>query len=175
MTDQFVGEIRPFGFTFAPAGFMFCDGQVLPIAQYTALFSLLGTTYGGNGTSNFQLPNLQGTAPMHFGSSTTGTTYDPGETGGSATVQLTVNQLPQHNHAWQVSESGVLTAATPDTTTWLGLGGDAKEFTPTTTPTTPMAAQTIGLAGSSAGHQNMQPYLAINFCIATVGIFPARN
>lgn len=123
MTDVFLGEIRPFALTFPPRGFLLCNGQLLPISQYTALFSLLGTTYGGNGTSNFQLPNLQGFAPMHQGTNpATGTTYVLGETAGASTVQLTVGEMPQHNHAWQVSESGVLDTPTPDSTTWLGLG-----------------------------------------------------
>jgi microcystin-dependent protein len=176
MSDVFLGEIRPFAFNFAPRGFLFCDGQLLAISQFTALFSLLGTTYGGNGTTNFQLPNLQGMAPMHQGSTSgSGTFYSLGQTAGASSVQLTTAEMPQHNHDWQVSESGPLETATPNSTTWLGIGGQAKEFTPNTSPTTPMAPQTIGLAGSSSPHQNLQPYLAINLCIAINGIFPARN
>jgi microcystin-dependent protein len=144
-------------------------------SQTGNMFSILGTTYGGNGTTNFAMPNLQGVAPMHWGSSSTGTQYVLGETSGSSTVSLNTGEMPSHNHTWQTSESGVLKTATPDNTTWLGLGTQATEFTPTTTPTTNLAPQAIATAGSSAPHENMQPYLTINMCIATQGIFPSRN
>ena len=175
MSDIFLGEIRPFGFTFAPRGFVLCDGQLMSIAQNTALFSILGTTYGGNGTSTFALPNLQGAAPMHWGSSSVGSQYVLGETSGTSTVPLLASEMPSHNHAWQVSESGVLKTATPSNTTWLGLGTQAIEFTPTTSPVTSLAPQAIGTAGSSTPHENMQPYLTISMCIAMQGIFPTRN
>jgi microcystin-dependent protein len=175
MSNQFLAEIRAFGCNFAPFGWALCDGQILSISQNTALFSLLGTTYGGNGTSTFALPNLQGMAPMHWGASSTGTNYNLGDSAGSSTVLLLSNQIPIHTHAWQVKESGVLATATPDNTTWLGLGTHAKEFNSATTPLTSMAAQTIATSGSSVPHENMQPYLTINFCIAQQGIFPSRN
>ena len=156
MSQPFIGEIRAFGFHFAPSGWAFCDGQLLAIAQYTALFSILGTTYGGNGQSTFGLPNLQGAAAMHWGTSPYGTVYDIGETIGTDNVTVLLNQMPNHNHL----------VTTYDTTAVNQRTG---------TPNASLSAKTIGIGGGSLPHANVQPLLANNFCIALVGIFPARN
>jgi microcystin-dependent protein len=146
VSDQFVGEIRAFPFNFAPNGWAVCNGQLLAISQNTALFSLLGTQFGGNGTSNFALPNLQGSAPLDFGQGPGLSPRVIGETGGEQAVTLTLVQIPAHTHqATGVAANGNLT--------------------------------TVALApqGSSLPHDNMPPYLALNFCIALQGIFPARS
>ena len=173
MTDQYVGEIRMFGFSFAPAGWAQCNGQILPINQNQALFSLLGTTYGGNGVTTFALPDLQGRAPVDAGTATTGTTYFIGQEGGSEGVALTTAQIPPHTHGWRVCSA----PGTAD----LEKGGDPNE--PIATgytafnagpATSALAAGSTSQAGGGVPHQNMAPYLVINFCIALQGIFPPR-
>jgi len=164
MSDPFLGEIRIFAFNFAPSGWAICNGQLLPIAQYNALFALLGTTYGGNGTNNFQLPDLQGRAPMHYGQGPGLGNYVQGELVGSESVTLTVNEMPAHSHG--TSGASVQTSDRPD-----GLapapGGSYGA------PASFMAStETVG--GTQA-HNNMQPSLVLNFCIATTGIFPSRS
>jgi len=165
MSEPFISEIRIFGFNFAPKGWAFCNGQTLPINQNQALFSLLGTTYGGDGVTTFQLPNFQGRVPMH-----TGTGFTLGQTGGEQTHTLITNEMPGHTHVPQGStDSGttviptgsVLAAAS-------GLYGSATDLVS-------LSPQTLGVQGSGQPHDNMQPYLTLNFCIALVGIFPSRN
>lgn len=175
MSSPFIAEIRMFGFNFAPRGWAFCNGQLLPIAQNTALFSLLGTTYGGNGTTNFGLPNLQGRAPLHPGQAPGLSPYVLGQTGGSETVTLTQNGLPSHTHAMNGSiapppAGGV----TPDPTQGLGraAGGNAYGAAANLTA---MSPQALSLQGGSQPHNNLMPYLTVNFCIALQGIFPSRN
>jgi len=176
MANPFLAEIRPMGFTFPPVGWAFCNGQLLPISQNTALFSLLGTQYGGNGTSNFALPNLQGLAPMHWGNGPGLTSRVIGENGGESTVTLLQTEIPQHTHTVQVAQSPTLRTGNPSNNTWLGVATGADCYLANVATTNlSLAPQAIALAGGSQPHENMQPYLAINFCIAMQGIFPARN
>jgi microcystin-dependent protein len=176
MSDPFIAEIRIFPFNFAPQDWYACDGQTLSIASNTALFSLIGTFYGGNGTTNFQLPNLQNAAPLNFGTRIVdGVTYNVGDSGGEQSVTLTYDQLATHTHA--------PAAATPGT--YADPGG-AIFGEPATERPTPnfyasalnapaiMNPSSIGYTGSSQSHNNMMPYLALNYCIAIVGIFPTR-
>jgi microcystin-dependent protein len=164
MGQQFLGEIRMFGFEFAPNGWAFCNGQILSIAQNTALFSILGTTYGGNGTSNFALPNFQGRMPVDSGPG-----FILGQLAGETGHTLTLSEYPQHNHA-MMGEAGSRTSSTPGG--GVLASGDIYGIGP---PDVILAAEAVGLAGGGQAHENRQPYLAINFCIALVGIFPSRN
>jgi microcystin-dependent protein len=175
MADPFVAEIRIFPFNFAPKGWAWCDGQLLPLSQNTALFSLLGTTYGGNGKSNFALPDLQGRAPMHPGQGPGLSLHDLGETGGSETVTLLESEMPSHAHAMQgVSD----TASTNDPANAMfakPLGRGNNQYSQTNTPLVSLAGQAVAPAGGDAPHNNMQPYLTFYFCIALQGVFPPRT
>ena len=176
MADQFVGEVRIFAGNFPPTGWAYCDGALLPISQNTALFSLLGTNYGGDGKSTFGLPNLQGAFPMHAGSGAgPGLTQRlTGETGGAESVALTKDQIPSHNHA--VNTAAGATAGTPDGTTSLAPNSAGHAMYHHATPKTHghMDASTVLAAGGGAPHDNLQPYLALSFIIALQGIFPPR-
>lgn len=174
MSDQFVGEIRAVGFNFAPVGWAMCNGQVLPISQNTALFSLLGTQFGGNGTSNFALPNLQGCAPMSQGDGPGLTPRTIGETGGETSVTLLTSQVPAHTHAAMAAATS--NAAAP-TNAVFGGGGRGKEpaYAPPSASTAEMNAQAVGIADGSLPHNNLPPYLTVNFIIALTGIYPARS
>jgi microcystin-dependent protein len=163
MTMQYIGEVRIMAFNYPPKYWAVCNGQTLSIQQNQALFSLLGTTYGGNGVNTFQLPDLRGRLPL--GSSQN---YPPGTVGGEATHTLTVNETPAHTHMVQAS-SATGTLATLQGNYWAGAMNYAAS------PDAPMAANTIGAAGQSQPHENMQPYTALSFCIATSGIYPSRN
>jgi microcystin-dependent protein len=176
MSSPFVAEIRMFGFNFAPTGWAQCNGQILPISQNTALFSLLGTTYGGNGQSTFALPDLQGNAPMHPGQGQGLSLRDLGEMSGSQTVTLLESELPFHNHLMMAATTpGTLTAPAPDRGLSRMQGGNA--YVPGSPPPAfvPMAFQTIAPNGGSLPHNNMQPFLTLNFCIALQGVFPPRS
>lgn len=179
MAEPYVGEIRCFGFTFAPRFYMFCDGQLLPIQRYSALFSILGTTYGGDGRTTFALPNLQGRIPMHWGPSNTGLNTVIGEEMGTPTVSLISTQLPAHYH--QIFTTPPPAAADPGrsegpTTASFFSNSRGALIYATNTPANAMfSPKAIWPAGSSMPHDNMQPYLTMNFCIAVEGIFPARN
>jgi microcystin-dependent protein len=170
MADPFVAEIRMFGFNFAPTGWAFCNGQILPISQNTALFSLLGTTYGGDGKSTFALPNLQGSVPLHPGQGQGLSLYDLGQQGGSEFVTLIQSEMPIHTHTLVASEE-VVNANNPEND-WFGAGETRYAAPP---PNALMAPQTLSIAGGSLPHNNMMPYLVVNFCIALQGVFPARN
>jgi microcystin-dependent protein len=170
--DPFVAEIRIFPFNFAPTGWAFCDGQLLPLSQNTALFSLLGTTYGGDGKSTFALPNLQGNAPMHPGQGPTLSLHDLGETGGSETVILLESKVPSHSHDFVVSLSDALTTQPAGSQFAQGVGVNVWG---TGSPTTTLADGTLAPAGGDQPHNNMQPYLTLNFCIALQGVFPPRS
>jgi microcystin-dependent protein len=172
MSDPFVAEIRIFGFNFPPKGWAFCDGQLLPISQNTALFSLLGTTYGGNGTSTFALPGMQGRSPMCPGLSTTGTTYDLGQEAGTDFVNLLQTELPLHNHGALVS-GRTATARTPNNQL-PAVGSGVQVYGAFPGTPTNLAFQALTPAGSSLPHNNLMPYLTMNFCIAMQGVFPAR-
>lgn len=174
MADPFVAEIRIFPFNFAPRGWAWCDGQLLPLSQNTALFSLLGTTYGGNGKSNFALPDLQGRSPMHPGQGPGLSLHDLGETGGSETVTLLESEMPAHAHSAQVSLADAI-ERTPEASmpaTGIGIG----MYAPNTPATfAPMAAETLQPAGGDQPHNNLQPYLTLYFNIALQGVFPPRG
>lgn len=173
MADPFVAEIRIFGFNFAPKGWAFCDGQILPLSQNTALFSLLGTTYGGDGKSNFALPDLQGNAPMFFGQGPGLSLYDLGETGGSETVSLLESEIPSHSHNYSVStQLGLENKA--QNQDW-AMGDGINLYAATTNTLAPMAGQALSPAGGDQPHNNMQPYLTLNFCIALQGVYPPRT
>jgi len=175
MADPFVAEIRIFPFNFAPKGWAWCDGQLLPLSQNTALFSLLGTTYGGNGKSNFALPDLQGRAPMHPGQGPGLSLHDLGETGGSETVTLLESEIPSHNHFVKVStEQGDVQEPTSTTSVARPVG--ALPFVPAAgAPLTSMSFNSLTPAGGDQPHNNMMPYLTCYFCIALQGVFPPRS
>jgi microcystin-dependent protein len=180
MADPFVAEIRIFPFNFAPRGWAFCDGQILPISQNTALFSLLGVTYGGNGSSVFALPNLQGSAPMHPGQGPGLSLHDLGETGGSEFVTLLESEMPSHSHTLRVSpDDGDLNAPSPNppspTRSLARSNGGFAYQSNTTQNLVSLALQTLAPAGGSLPHNNMQPYLTLSFCIALQGVFPPRG
>jgi len=173
MADPFVAEIRMVGFNFPPNGWAFCNGQILPISQNTALFSLLGTTYGGDGKSNFALPNLQGMAPMQAGQGPGLTLRDLGEVGGEQNVTLLTTEMPSHNHqALAAAGDG----EGPATRTW-GSGIKGHEIVMYAPPpsNTNMSALSLGITGGGLPHNNMPPYLVVNFIIAMQGVFPPRT
>ena len=175
MADPFVAEIRIFPFNFAPKGWAWCDGQILPLSQNTALFSLLGTTYGGNGKSNFALPDLQGRAPMHPGQGPGLSLHDLGETGGSQTVTLLESEIPAHPHQLVGANApGNVQFPQPAVTFARATGGDAYVTAPTNAQLTPMAPQALAPTGGTGPHNNMMPYLTFYFCIALQGVFPPR-
>lgn len=170
MADPFVAEIRIFPFNFAPRGWAFCDGQLLPLSQNTALFSLLGTTYGGNGKSNFALPDLQGRAPMHPGQGTGLSLHDLGETGGSDFVTLLESEIPVHTHQAQVIYDDNGFSDSPQ-----GALPARGRFYKTPGPAVLMSPQMLAPSGGDQPHNNMQPYLTFNFNIALQGVFPPRG
>ena len=172
--DPFVAEIRIFPFNFPPKGWAFCDGQILPLSQNTALFSLLGTTYGGNGKSNFALPDMQGNAPMHPGQGPGLSLHDLGETGGSETVALLESEIPSHSH----SLMGNATTATKSLPTGNSFARGASMtpyLAPAGAPLVSMSGSAISPAGGDQPHNNMQPYLTLNFCIALQGVYLPRT
>jgi microcystin-dependent protein len=172
--DPFVAEIRIFPFNFPPKGWAFCDGQILPISQNTALFSLLGTTYGGDGKSNFALPNMQGNAPMHPGQGPGLSLHDLGETSGSETVTLLESEIPAHSHGVQAQNVPLGDVATPGGNT-LSRPASGNLYASASTSVVPMAPQAITPAGGDQPHNNMMPYLTLNFCIALQGVYPPRT
>lgn len=171
MADPFVAEIRMFPFNFAPKGWAWCDGQLLPLSQNTALFALLGTTYGGNGKSNFALPDLQGRAPMHPGQGPGLSLHDLGETGGSETVTLLESEIPAHSHALMGNQN-IANSKVPQGNT---LARPVNGFTyMPPAALTMMSPNALTPAGGDEPHNNLQPYLAVYFCIALQGVFPPR-
>ncbi len=171
MSDPFVAEIRMVGFNFAPRGWATCDGQILPISQNTALFSLLGTTYGGNGSTTFALPNLQGRSPLQSGQGPGLSLYDLGETTGQSDVTLLQSEIPQHNHTF-----GALNAVGDTNNPSGSVPARVLGETPyvNAAPNTALA-QSLVQAGSSLPHNNLMPYLVVYFCIALQGVFPPRG
>ena len=182
MAEPFVGQIELFPYNFAPKGWMACQGQILAISQYTALFSLLGTTYGGNGTSNFGLPNLQGNVAVAPGQGPGLSNYDLGETAGTTTVTLKLNEMPGHSHSLNVNANTGNTAVPTNALLATGPSTGSGTFkvsralyTATNTPNTALAAAAISLTGGNGAHNNMQPYLALGYYIALVGVYPQRS
>lgn len=178
MSSPFVAEIRMFAGNFAPRGWALCNGQIIAIAQNTALFSLLGTTYGGNGTSNFALPNLQGRVPIHSGQGPGLSNYVVGETAGVETVTLLQSEITGHSHTLSAEDPGIGSAdqSAPGPTSVLAqsTGGFAFRADATTQPV-PMNQSAVSTLGGGQPHNNLQPYLAVTFIIALQGVFPARN
>ncbi|MCX6874429.1 MAG: tail fiber protein [Verrucomicrobia bacterium] len=175
MASPFIGEIIMFAGNFAPKNYAFCNGQLMNIAQNTALFSILGTTYGGNGTANFGLPNLQGSLPVGYGQGPGRSNYVLGQTGGAAVVTLTAAQLPVHTHQSAVNAATAPTTANPvgaypatpaSGTPYAGTGGASMAAG---------ASGSLGSVGGSQPHNNLMPSLCVNFVIALFGIFPSRN
>jgi microcystin-dependent protein len=175
MSDQFVGEIRMFPFNFAPTGWALCNGQILPISQNTALFSLLGTSYGGDGKSTFGLPNLQGRTPRDQGQGPGLNLVDIGEMGGEQVVVVTTAQMASHGHIAH-AQSGVGTTRSPSGKIWAEYkGGIPASAYATGKPDLVMSTLAIGHTGGGQAHNNMPPYLTLNFCIALLGVFPPRG
>jgi microcystin-dependent protein len=172
MAEPFIGEIRLFAGNFAPRGYALCYGQLMSIAQFTALFALIGTTYGGDGQTTFALPDLRGRVPVHQGTGPGFTPRTMGERYGTETVTLTSNQIPLHSHTQQASTNAVNAGSGPSAV----LGNSATTaFYGSGTPQVTMAAAAVDSAGSGQPHNNMAPFLALNFIIAVEGVFPARN
>ncbi|MGD0735480.1 MAG: tail fiber protein [Terracidiphilus sp.] len=172
MSSPYVGEVRAVGFNFAPVGWLLCQGQIIPIAGYETLYNLIGTTYGGDGIQSFGLPNLQSRIPIHQGSLTGGSIYTIGQAGGQETVTVNANQYPQHTHTFSASSVSTGPVATPSNNT---VGASSKIYADTTaTPTTPMNPNMVSTApGGSQPHNNLQPYLALNWIISLYGVFPS--
>lgn len=168
MAEPFLSEIRILSFSFAPKGWALCNGQILPINQNQALFSLLGTTYGGDGRVNFALPDLRGRTPIHAGSG-----HTLGERGGEQAHTLSIGEIPQHTHAVQISDTPG--EAVTGAGKMLANSGDEKRFTSGGTNLAAMAPAAISNIGGSQAHLNMQPFLTVSFCIALQGIFPSPN
>ncbi|MCB1057053.1 MAG: phage tail protein [Acidobacteria bacterium] len=173
MSEPFIAEIRIFAGNFAPRGWAFCNGQLLPISQNTALFSLIGTTYGGDGRTTTALPNLEGRAPMHPGRGPGLTDRRLGQRGGVETVTLTEAEMPNHNHTVMVAnEIGELRGPANHA---LARSSGATAYTASKTTLVPLAEQALPSAGGSQAHNNMQPFLTMNFIIALVGLYPSRS
>lgn len=170
--DPFIGEIKLVPYTFAPVGWMFCDGSLLSIAQNQALFSLLGTTYGGDGVTNFAVPDFRGQVGLSQGTSTTGTNYALGQHAGTPQVTLTTQQLPTHNHLVQVLASS---GDQPQPAGHYLAGNKGGALVYAHNLKSPGAATPLSPTGGGGPHDNMQPYLALNYIIATEGIYPSQN
>lgn len=170
MSEPFLAEVRMVGFNFAPRGWAFCDGQVLPISQNQSLYSLLGTTYGGDGRTSFALPDLRGRTPIHVGSNG-GAQHELGQKSGEETHTLSANEMPQHTHALHGTNTGN-GSASPADNVFANAGTDLYNSTDSLVD---MNAGAVTNVGGGQAHENMQPYLALNFCIALRGLFPSRN
>ena len=176
MSEPFIGEIKMVGFNFAPRGWAFCDGQLLGIAQNTALFSILGTTYGGDGRTTFGLPELPGRSPMHAGNGPGLSSRRLGERSGVETVTLAAGQIGSHSHTWQVDDELGNQTSPANTALAQSLTGRGGYFLyGVDTATAAMASEVVADTGGGAAHANMQPALVVNFVIALQGIFPSRN
>lgn len=171
MSTSFVGEVRLVGYTFAPSGWNFCDGTLIPISDNSTLFTLIGTNYGGDGQNNFAVPDLRGRVPVHQGQSQGGSVYTIGQQGGVESVTLNTNQIPAHNHAFQCNATLQNNNAVPSNNT-IGGGTEAYRSTP---PASPMNHGMLMPAGGSQPHENRQPFLAMNWVISLFGVFPSQS
>jgi microcystin-dependent protein len=172
MPEPYVGEIRMFAGNFAPNGWMFCEGQTLPISENDVLFQLIGTTYGGDGQETFNLPNLASRVPIHMGTGPDGTTYQIGEMAGTEQETLSIQQIPNHNHALLASlDIAQLSAALNNVTGQVGASQIYREVAPAAA----MSPSAIAPAGGSQPHENTQPFLCINFIISLFGVFPSQT
>lgn len=182
MSQPYLGQIDMFGGNFAPKGFAMCNGQIMSIAQNSALFSLLGTAYGGNGVTTFALPNLQSSLPVHMGQGPGLSNYQIGQVGGTPNVTLTIMQMPQHNHMLNATPANANTLAISSTVIPATATGDStplfyampEDGQPPLAPV-PLAAMACGFTGQTQPHNNLMPSLCITFIIALQGIFPSRN
>jgi microcystin-dependent protein len=172
MSEPFIGQIILFAGNFPPKGYATCDGQILPIATNTALFSILGTTFGGDGRTNFALPDLRGRAPIHFGQSPGFSPYQLGQRGGEENHTLNTQELPQHNHTVTIGASSE--GATQSNPSGQVPGGGSF-YAPAAEVNGALGGVACSPTGSGLSHNNMQPYLVVNYCIALFGVFPARN
>jgi microcystin-dependent protein len=172
VAQPYVGEIRMFAGNFAPAGWMFCEGQLLPISENETLFQLIGTTYGGDGEQTFALPNLQSRVPVHMGTGPSGVTYQIGESAGVESVTLTVQQIPAHNHPLLAANAP---AAEPTPGNNLSGAPTTKRIYASPTASVALAANMMAPAGGSQPHDNLQPYLCINYIISLFGNFPSQT
>lgn len=175
MAEPFIAEIRIVPFSFAPRGWALCNGQLMLIPQNTALYSLLGTTYGGDGKSTFALPNLQGRAPMHPGQGPGLSRHDLGELGGSETVTLLQSQIPSHTHSVRAQSGRADLYGPVGLVPGRAVGGSVYRNDVDIPNATPLNASTVAPAGGGQPHNNMQPYLALNFIIALEGLYPSRS
>jgi microcystin-dependent protein len=171
--DPFVAEIRIFPFNFAPKGWAFCNGQLMPISQNTALFSLLGTTYGGDGKATFALPNLQGSVPLNHGQGPGLSLYDLGQTSGSDAVTLGLAEIPAHTHSVRAETIDPGDVSIPSGSSALAPSDGGTLYQ--NTANTQLAPQAIALSGGDQPHNNLMPYLVLNYCIALQGVFPPRS
>lgn len=169
MGSPYIGEIRIFGGNFAPYSWALCNGQVIAISENAALFQLIGTTYGGNGVSTFNLPDLRGRLPVHFGADANGNRYSMGQIAGTEDVTLTSQQIPQHNHIVVGSSNGGSSTAAGNTY------GSGSALFSSANPSVQMSPSTVAMTGNSLPHDNFMPYLCVNFIIALVGIFPTQS
>jgi microcystin-dependent protein len=175
MSTPYIGQIRIFGFNFAPLDWAFCNGEIVAISQNTALFSILGTTYGGNGTTTFALPNLQGLGVVNAGQGAGLSNYVLGELTGAATVTLNHQQMPSHTHQLTAA-SATSEDLAPTAGGWPGrIAAPGRIYSDVASPETAFKATAFTTAGSSQPHTNQQPYLVMNYCLAMFGIFPSRN
>ncbi len=172
MSEPFLAEVRIVGFNFAPRGWAFCDGQILPINQNQSLYSLLGTTYGGDGRTSFALPDLRGRVPIHVGRSNGGGDHTLGQKSGEETHTLTISEIPIHRHVVKASSSNANSRVASGQVLARGLNQYAAYDSANSTN---MHPETIPNVGSGSAHENMMPYIALNFCIALRGLFPSRN
>lgn len=183
MTEPYLGQVQLFAFGFAPRGWAICQGQILPIRQYTALFSLLGVNYGGDGQTTFGLPNLQGTAVVGVGQGPGLSDYESGQSGGTETVTLLSNEMARHNHGFMAASAAGTTITSAANQLGISQLGSSKGQSTTAkvyssnpgSATTGLAPTSINPVGGGQPHNNMQPYLVLNYCIALEGVFPARN
>jgi microcystin-dependent protein len=174
VSDQFIAEIRIFSFNFPPQMWATCNGQLLPVTQNNALFSIIGNYYGGDGKTNFALPNFQGNSALHQGQQPGGTLYNLGQRGGAPTVTLQDTQMANHNHALQ-ADARPATLNNPSPQNALARSSPNIYKAPTGAATVQMAGGAVGMAGSGQPHNNLMPYLTLNFCIAIAGILPSRS
>lgn len=173
MAQPHVGEIRMFAGNFAPAGWMFCEGQLLPISENDTLFQLIGTTYGGDGQETFKLPDLRGRIPIHYGNASSGTIYELADKGGVESVTLTDQQIPSHSHSVLATTDLANSASPADG--YLSTTATGNKIYSTANPTIALSAQEISPIGGSQPHDNFQPYLCVNFIIALFGLFPSQS
>jgi microcystin-dependent protein len=172
MSEPYVGQIILFGGTFAPLNYAQCNGQLMAISQFEVLYTLIGTTYGGDGVNTFALPDLRGRVPVHMGTLNGGSTYVEGQRAGVETVTLNTNQIPTHNHA-VLANPATGTQASPANAVLAG--GTSTARYDSTTPQTALSNQSVQIVGGSQPHENMQPFQCLTFCIALSGVFPSRN